>query len=1222
MKRKSESEHADVNRPAPATRTSAQDAVSKIWGTAEVVIQILSHLVQERIDLLTVSTVSKHFRTLALRLLVRDLDVPLTRAPSIVRYFEAHPEMASSIHHLRIRDDGAECGLWFQKYAYNTIDIPVYDSEQERDKRWLQVGRLFKVLLTHRHNQSLPPIDLTIGITSISAFKSMQGYDKVARKIVALRVITNLGRGPDEEDEPDRWRQFVQLSTTRWRQLADMLDTEGQKPALRLFHADAGVDISRQNRYIDREAWDSLKRVLPATVEELALDLNSEDDDPDRTCSLFEAEAWPRLRTFSLGIDDTDGDWGFREFTRSRELVDQFLSRHSHLEDIQVRYDLDYPVGPVTQTFPNLKKCKIGMSDRAHLAPFLARHYATVTELEILPFDFTQEDATLFPPEVDATLTSNFFKLDVLRASPEVSAAYVSRGAKPRHYQLEGSKTIGELQLDKWLFPVREAAEAVTCLDVGVSNPEVVRGEDLLRGKFLPAGALPNLVEMVLAWLESGVKLGTGIVCEVIATLKHQGALRALRLEHAHAPHLPNNTVLDLRGDDAIPPQLEYLTWHSASDNVTQYFRIRRIRVVRSELLSDGSEGTDKTAAIAYNSSAVVENLVKMPAPTGQGIIRVQRISEIMTLILRNLQRDKVDLLNASRVSKTFRAVAMPLLLVEMDIQLSNIQAVIDSFTDRKSRRLLKYVKYIRLWDDEVHQMFRYEPHSRPLQPLLTWRDEKDIEFDDHKELEKYDPRWKTQVATLLDMITMVRHQDLPLLDLSLGVIGAYAVNAALKQVPEFAERVAAIRITSDFFKKTAVNDWRIWNTNQRMWWKALVTLLKTIIAAQTAAAKSTVMKLFAIESFDHYSHMTRCISESVWTEITELLSSRIEHLVLQFCVKDADCDAHRIVLGAHWPRLRSLHLQLLPGGIDIISGQRYLSRMVENFLTRHPRIQALRISAVPSMPASTLSQSFVNLKRAEFSKVTVSHIEAFLRQHPEIADISIQALDRQVAKVHLFHQPISQLRTLRGSSLGVYMFGEALERISFLDFSRIKDLRDIILLKSAPLPRVTCINAHIEREEIGDVIAQLGHCFQPSHFPNLAELVLCCASDEHPIDSDSISSAKRLRLILLGLALSTTLRALHVEYYGGAELPTDKVLAVHMTQFPPALEYLAWHAPITNKTQYYRILRMRGTPKLQSLPSSRLRVDAKTGLWNQFGGIADGKIILDHSFFPPRLLA
>ncbi|KAE8239429.1 hypothetical protein A4X13_0g8208 [Tilletia indica] len=485
--------------------------------------------------------------------------------------------------------------------------LPTYDSAQERDVRWFGFDRLLGVLQAHRTTQPLPLIDVTIGLTGISAFKAtMRRFPNFLQRIAAFRVISDLEEEPNRNRDPDRMQQFSQLATTRWRQLGllvvDMFNTEGQPPALRLFHAENATYQNVSNRYIDRETWDCFKAVLPAKVEDLALRLDKDEADPNRTCTLLEAD-WIQLQSFRLVATGLGGP----DLNRIQESVNHFLARHQQLEDICITGYVDVGSIPIPQTFPNLKRCAITKSKYANLAPFLARHYNTVIDLLVPTHQAQEQGPTLFPPGISPNLDSDSMALKVLRTSADVAGSFVMNGARPRHLEIRDVRYLKEFKFREWLFGVNEAAEAVTCLDLRVQTKpyEDAEGQALLEAKFM-RGALPNLVELALTWaipkystaLQDAPEDVRGLGCRILENLKHQTSLRALRLEHPHAAVLPPDTLIELKSDDALPPRLEYFTWHATHVNVSQYFRIGRISTVQPEILSDGSYGRGSIGSV------------------------------------------------------------------------------------------------------------------------------------------------------------------------------------------------------------------------------------------------------------------------------------------------------------------------------------------------------------------------------------------------------------------------------------------------------------------------------------------------------------------------------------------------------------------------------------------------------------------------------------------------
>ncbi|KAE8218496.1 hypothetical protein CF319_g7645 [Tilletia indica] len=345
-----------------------------------------------------------------------------------------------------------------------------------------------------------------MGITGFSVLKAtMRRFPEFAQRIAALRVISDLEDARDgyRNLKAERCAQLRRLATARWLELgmmvADIYQTGGHSPALRLFHAEDEIYRGSTKWYTHRESWSLLKDVLPTTVEDLALGLSQDETNHIRTCNLLEAD-WPRLRKFRLLSSVMDGP----DSDRIQATLDQFLTRHQQLEEISIGHWFESDLLRLSQTFPNMKKCFMWTSGHDKLGPFFARHYHTVTDLEVSMDETDDETPTLFSPGVDANLQPDSFHLNVLRAWVGVAEAFVNRGATPRHLQMENVRKVSDLELDEWLFPMSDASEVVTCFDVVVDQHARGRSWDgasaVLEATFLPASALTNLIGLALSW--------------------------------------------------------------------------------------------------------------------------------------------------------------------------------------------------------------------------------------------------------------------------------------------------------------------------------------------------------------------------------------------------------------------------------------------------------------------------------------------------------------------------------------------------------------------------------------------------------------------------------------------------------------------------------------------------------------------------------------------------
>ncbi|KAE8264579.1 hypothetical protein A4X09_0g6929 [Tilletia walkeri] len=585
-------------------------AVEKVWRTAELATQILSYLVRERIDLIVCSTVSKYFRALALPLLVQTLDVHLPNAPRLCYLFETNPKMADSIKYIRIWDD-----KWTYRSSRSETDdgsIHVYNSEEERDPEWMKIAHLFDLILKSRTKEQLPLLDITIGVESISALGVMlRRHEQAAKRVSALHVMPcQMPSRPAYLGTSQQNSKVADLFRMRWRQLGllvkEMCETSANAnpPVLKRFHMDEDPSDwhaynTGYNWWTDAEFWNCLKGTLLSTVEDLIW------EPPPWTHrdffwveNLLEPE-WPHLRTFNLKFRSMDSRWQSR--------IDQFLSRHKHLENIEITTTTNARNITISNTFPKLKRYHIGMMTDDIMASFLCPDFPTIRDLTVCAAwsSLLRSPSTFLPQaslEKDASY-KDALGLDVLRASSRVAALLVRSGVTVRHYEFDCVRSTKELRLDEWLFPVREAAEAVTCLDMRTcqTGGDYEDSDDddtyTLRARFLPAGALPNLTELVLSWGDPEKLLSAwdseSLIAGALASLKHQKFLRHLRLEHSGGQSFPPwlNTVPEVENSDQIPPRLEYITWHSSCSSFTQRYRV--MLPAQPDLATDSTGGME-----------------------------------------------------------------------------------------------------------------------------------------------------------------------------------------------------------------------------------------------------------------------------------------------------------------------------------------------------------------------------------------------------------------------------------------------------------------------------------------------------------------------------------------------------------------------------------------------------------------------------------------------------
>ncbi|KAE8264236.1 hypothetical protein A4X09_0g7021 [Tilletia walkeri] len=637
-------------------------------------------------------------------------------------------------------------------------------------------------------------------------------------------------------------------------------------------------------------------------------------------------------------------------------------------------------------------------------------------------------------------------------------------------------------------------------------------------------------------------------------------------------------------------------------------------------------------------------------AMTEKAVSRVFNIPELLQATLVHATRDKVDLFSASTVSKRFRAVAVPLLWRELDVPLSKIGKLNQTLLPLNHAVVanprdvhlfpLAHTRYLRIWDDEARRRFRYEPHSKPNYVHTPWR-AKEGSFNDHANPQWNDRRWESDVSNLFSALTTTGKT--PLIELSFGVISSSSVNRVLQDFPQMAERVAAIRVLSDAIEDVdgmqgLMSDDGSFvatlNEEAGEWWAALVQAVSTICYAQDKA-DSHALKAFSIEDYDAAPEDRPRMDSDDWETLAGALAHRIQQLSIQLPVMEGIEGGYKHILGQDWPQLRHFYLKAPTFSLDrhgwfipeedddrLWDG---LQECLETFFDRHTHLEHIEIEAPYALPPLSLSQTFSRLKRFSFYKKEVGVTAAFFLRHPTLSDFSFH--DPDDAQLLSDEKLASVLRVVRGVEyLVIHVFFDN-KGISHFVPEPAGVFSDLCLDHSVwqeigSAHSFTCFNLELYKEDIQDVIPQVGSLFHGFVFPNLTELVLTFTKAEEL--RSATDSAKILRGILTALQFAPSLRALHFEFMGARPLPPDAELLPVLRLVPPALEYLSWHSPVFNQTQYYRLINRApfevNLEKIQSLPaSSRLRV-SRDGIWSQNSNLRDDKCIFDHTHSPPRL--
>ncbi|KAK0548720.1 hypothetical protein OC845_003433 [Tilletia horrida] len=229
----------------------------------------------------------------------------------------------------------------------------------------------------------------------------------------------------------------------------------------------------------------------------------------------------------------------------------------------------------------------------------------------------------------------------------------------------------------------------------------------------------------------------------------------------------------------------------------------------------------------------------------------------------------------------------------------------------------------------------------------------------------------------------------------------------------------------------------------------------------------------------------------------------------------------------------------------------------------------------------------------------------------------------------------LPNLRILRARprTAAALVEGRNAPRLSCIEFSPVQTQSELmldewILPHSEATRHITCLDIELDQEEVLDAVNELHGVFNAERFPSLVELSLCSTGTLED-DDHCATGNQHLRLTLERLRLLPSLRALRIEAMHLQPFPVQGPQVLDRAEAPPNLEYLTWHAPRFNCTQYFRAVRVphertlrrpRDVLKMQRLPASFRAHISEDGEWVQPGRLRQNNILFDHTVSPPIL--
>ncbi|CAD6929610.1 unnamed protein product [Tilletia controversa] len=578
------------NNNSNARRVAGRDmtATQRFFNLPELVNILCACCSTERVDLLTLASVSRSFRAIALPHWARYLDLALSTADSKLNFFIAQPALLPHIRFLRIRNDITERQ---HEFGFNP-HTPSRRAASRSKPHWNEMTLLLAMIAAQSSSLHRPPaIDITVGITQVGALENaLRPFPRLHQRIVALRILpdvnTDVMADQEQQEYEESWQEnwtslarFIQRiyaqsrSPSQQSHDGDSSNPSGSALGLRVFHF-GHTDLEAEDYdwsppAVPLEFWEEFSAATTSSLRDLSLTLARSDLPED----IFPLLAHSHLSNFVLK----------RSASGTIDSLEDFLDQNqSTLEDLHL--NIGDPAEPLSfrQDFPKLKYCQIWSEE----------YVSRSTQLEVR-INFAQRHPQLkgtahrvISSDVPSFPRGIYPNLRVLGSIDMAFEEHALQGGRLSH--LRTALNLEELATHSWLARNPDAAKAITCLELFYRRDTLA--EDLqphFRSAF-SSDFLPNLTELSIGYVNSG---GTSIfdssevrvfgdplperqLVRIFADLCPATSLRVLHLSDSCAvPFQDTGDLLANVPHARFPSSLEYFSWFIPGLNETHYYR-------------------------------------------------------------------------------------------------------------------------------------------------------------------------------------------------------------------------------------------------------------------------------------------------------------------------------------------------------------------------------------------------------------------------------------------------------------------------------------------------------------------------------------------------------------------------------------------------------------------------------------------------------------------------
>ncbi|KAK0555283.1 hypothetical protein OC846_001796 [Tilletia horrida] len=523
-----------------------------------------------------------------------------------------------------------------------------------------------------------------------------------------------------------------------------------------------------------------------------------------------------------------------------------------------------------------------------------------------------------------------------------------------------------------------------------------------------------------------------------------------------------------------------------------------------------------------------------------------------------------------------FPCDGIALVVHTVDVSLSRLDQYIFLFNQYPD--LAQDVRFVRIIDDPVTTSFLHRDHI-----LSDGATEISTSAAHPPSAESLSAaRWK-QLGDLIK--TGWPHARF---DITAGVSSAREVGSAL-QLSDIRKQVVAMRWIADIPNATrrdgSKEEVKNWFADK---WMHVSQVVHGIMRAQW----STDIKLVSLHINDHYRDR-----DDDWEIVTTLLDTlrdiipgSIHTLSINFSTLPYIIRNEAAFFKEPWPLLRRFFLdsmdenpeedELLGLGPD------------PSWVSAHPNLENIDIFAPFGVPALSLVEDFPRLSSVALRGCDPGAVGAFLHRHGhKLIELELPKFVaggglRAAIRPELV---LPNLRILRAPPrvAAALIDGQHAPQLAHIELGPVQVNQELMLTEwilpdSEAGRRITCLDVEFKRQTLRVALNELGgSIFNPERLPSLVELSLCstyiCGS------SSSFDSTVYLWDIVLWLLNLPSLRALRIEQMELQPLPEGEPMEKRLAHDFMKLEYLTWHSPLFNRTQYYRVIRQpSGEPNMQ----------------------------------------